>query len=139
MLRCNKILNGAAIQHLMLSIGDGNSVFAQLERQIMQSNQKTALTAVRPAEGQVFARTHAALANSARSFQTRQQVSRELALLSDRALADLGLYRSDIAGFARDASRIEGAEGVFSALTADLKALLGFHGATGTAGRKMTW
>jgi uncharacterized protein YjiS (DUF1127 family) len=109
-----------------------------LERQIMQSNQKAVLISVRPAEGQVFARTRAALANSARSFQTRQQVSRELALLSDRALADLGLYRSDIAGFARDASRIEGAEGVFSAVAADLKALLGFQGTAGTAGRP-TW
>jgi uncharacterized protein YjiS (DUF1127 family) len=99
----------------------------------MQSNQKAALSAVRPAEGQVFARTRAALANSARSFQTRQQVSRELALLSDRALADLGLYRSDIATFAKDASRIAGSESVIVALAADLKALVGFHGTT--AGR----
>jgi uncharacterized protein YjiS (DUF1127 family) len=100
----------------------------------MQSNQKTVLSAVRPAEGQVLARTRAALANSARSFQTRQQVARELALLSDRALADLGLYRSDIGTFAKDASRIEGAESVIVALSADLKALVGFHGTAGKAG-----
>jgi uncharacterized protein YjiS (DUF1127 family) len=103
----------------------------------MQSNQKAALVAVRPAEGQVFARTRAALANSARSFQTRQQVSRELALLSDRALADLGLYRCDIASFSRDASRIEGAENLLAAIAADLKALLGSHGAAGAAGHRI--
>jgi hypothetical protein len=50
-------------------------------------------------------------------------------------LADLGLYRSDIRTFSRDASRIEGAESVISAVTADLKALLGFQGTAGTAGR----
>lgn len=94
----------------------------------MQTNQKAALMAARPAEGQVFARTRAALANSARSFQTRQQITRELNLLSDRALADLGLYRSDVPRFARDASRIAGAESVVAALAADLRALVGFHG-----------
>jgi uncharacterized protein YjiS (DUF1127 family) len=82
-----------------------------------------------------FARTRAAFANTARSFQTRQQVGRELALLSDRALADLGIYRSDISAFARDASRIAGAEGLISAVAADLKALLGFQGTAGAAGR----
>jgi uncharacterized protein YjiS (DUF1127 family) len=135
MLRCNKILNDRGLQHLILSMGGGNSVAACLEGQKMQSNQKAALTAVQPAEGQVLARTRAALANSARSFQTRQQVARELALLSDRALADLGLYRSDIAGFAKDASRIQGAESVIAAIAADLKALVGFQGTTGSAGR----
>ncbi len=82
-----------------------------------------------------FTRTRAALATATRSFQTRQQVTRELNLLSDRALADLGLHRSDIRAFARDASRVEGAEGLFSALAGDLKGLLGFHEAAGTAGR----
>jgi uncharacterized protein YjiS (DUF1127 family) len=82
-----------------------------------------------------FARTRAALANVARSLQTRQRVARELALLSDRALADLGIYRSDISGFARDASRIEGTEGLVSAVAADLKALLGFQGTAGAARR----
>lgn len=90
----------------------------------MQTNQTAA-----------FSRTRAAFANSARSFQTRQQVARELALLNDRALADLGLYRSDIRGFARDASRLPGAEGLISALLADLRGLLGFHGTAGAAGR----
>src|SRR5688572_15166781 len=94
----------------------------------MQTNQKAAHSATPAAEGQAFARTRAAVINTARSIQTRQQVARELSLLSDRALADLGLYRSDIRSFARDASRIEGAEGVVSALAADLKALVGFHG-----------
>jgi uncharacterized protein YjiS (DUF1127 family) len=83
-----------------------------------------------------FSRTRAAFANSARSFQTRQQIARELALLSDRALADLGIYRSDIRGFARDASRIPGAESVISAVAADLKALLGF---AGTANARASW
>jgi uncharacterized protein YjiS (DUF1127 family) len=82
-----------------------------------------------------FARTRAALANAARSLQTRQQITRELNLLSDRALADLGLYRADIRAFARDASRIKGAESVIAAVAADLKALLGFQGTAGTAGR----
>ncbi|MDQ7246069.1 DUF1127 domain-containing protein [Dongia sedimenti] len=101
----------------------------------MQTNQKAARSAAPTAEGQLLARTRTALANSARSLQTRQQVIRELNLLSDRALADLGLYRSDIRAFARDASRIEGAESLISALAADLKALLGFHGTAGAAGR----
>jgi len=83
----------------------------------------------------IFNRTRAALANAAQSLQIRQQVAAELALLSDRALADLGIYRSDIRSFARDASRVEGAEGLFSALAADLKALLGFESAAGAAGR----
>lgn len=95
----------------------------------MQTNQK-ATPVVQSAEGQVFSRTRAALANSARSFQTRQQVARELNLLSDRALADLGLYRGDIQAFAKDAAKIEGAESVIAALAADLKALVGFHGTT---------
>ena len=77
-----------------------------------------------------FSRTRAALANSARSLQTRQQVIRELELLSDRALADLGLYRSDIRSFARDASRIPGAESLIAALAADLRAVLPFQGST---------
>jgi uncharacterized protein YjiS (DUF1127 family) len=82
-----------------------------------------------------FARTRAALTAAARSLQIRQQVARELALLSDRALADLGLYRADIRAFARDASRIEGAESLVSAVAADLKALLGFQGTASAAGR----
>jgi uncharacterized protein YjiS (DUF1127 family) len=85
-----------------------------------------------------FSRTRAALANSARSFQTRQQITRELQLLSDRALADLGIYRSDIRAFARDASRIQGAEGVISAVAADLKAVLGSLGTAG-ATRRPSW
>jgi uncharacterized protein YjiS (DUF1127 family) len=85
-----------------------------------------------------FSRTRAALANAARSLKTRQQVARELALLSDRALADLGLYRADIRAFARDASRIPGAESLISALVADLKALLPFQGSVGAA-RHTSW
>jgi uncharacterized protein YjiS (DUF1127 family) len=83
----------------------------------------------------IFARTRAALAAAARSLQTRQQVARELTLLTDRALADLGLYRSDIRAFARNASRIEGAESLVSAVAADLKALVGFQGTADAAGR----
>ena len=82
-----------------------------------------------------FARTRAAFASAARSLQTRQQVARELNLLSDRALADLGLHRSDIRAFSRDASRIPGSESIVSAIVADLKALLGFQGTAGAAGR----
>ena len=83
-----------------------------------------------------FSRTRAALANWARGLQTRQQITRELALLSDRALADLGLYRADIRSFARDASRIPAAERLVSAVAADLKALLGF---AGTANARASW
>jgi len=97
----------------------------------MTTNQKATGSVAQTAEGQVLARTRVALANSARSFQTRQRVMRELNLLSDRALADLGLYRSDIAAFSRSASRIEGAESLIAALAADLKALVGFHGGVG--------
>jgi uncharacterized protein YjiS (DUF1127 family) len=79
---------------------------------------------------QSFTRTRAALANAARSLQTRQQIVRELGLLSDRALADLGLYRGDIRSFARDASRIPGAESLISAIAADFRALLTFQGST---------
>jgi len=82
-----------------------------------------------------FIRTRAAFASAARSLKAREQLARELALLSDHALADLGLYRSDIRGFARDASRIEGAESLISAIAADLKGLLGFPGTAGAAGR----
>jgi uncharacterized protein YjiS (DUF1127 family) len=92
---------------------------------------------MQPNQTATFARTRAAFANTARSLQTRQQVIRELNLLSDRALADLGLFRSDIRAFARDASRVEGAESVVSALAADLKALLGFDGTIGAAGRRI--
>jgi uncharacterized protein YjiS (DUF1127 family) len=113
MLRCNKFLNGISVLHLILSIGDGNSVLAAWKDEKMQTNQTA------------FARTRTALANAARSLQTRQQVIRELDLLSDRALADLGLYRSDIRAFARDASRIKGAESLVSAVIADLKGLIG--------------
>ena len=84
----------------------------------------------------MFSRTRAAFANSARSLQTRQQITRELALLSDRALADLGLYRADIRSFARDASRVPGAESVISAVAADLKALVGF---TRAADARASW
>jgi uncharacterized protein YjiS (DUF1127 family) len=104
--------------HLILSVGDGNSASPLGKTKKMQTNQTA-----------TFSRTRAAFANSVRSLQTRQQIARELALLSDRALADLGLYRSDIRAFARDASRIPGAESVIAALAADLKALVGFSGA----------
>ncbi len=100
----------------------------------MQTNQKATRTAT-PIEGQTFARTRAAFSNAARSLQMRDQIARELTLLSDRALLDLGIYRSDIRAFARGASRIEGAESVISAVAADLKALLGFQGTAGAAGR----
>jgi len=100
----------------------------------MQTNQKATRTAT-PTEAQTFARTRAAFSNLARSLRTRQQVILELDLLSDRALADLGIYRSDIRAFARDASRIEGAEGMISAVAADLKAILGFQGTASAAGR----
>src|SRR5215218_315131 len=112
MLRCNKVLNSSVLLHLILSIGDGNGVLAAWKDEKMQTNQTA-----------TFTRTRAAFANAARSFQTRQQVGRELALLSDRALADLGIYRTDIRAFARAASRIEGAESLVSAIAGDLKAV----------------
>ncbi|HVO02714.1 MAG TPA: DUF1127 domain-containing protein [Candidatus Cybelea sp.] len=91
----------------------------------MTMNRKAAEAAAQTADGRTFARTRAALANSARSYGTRQRIMRELSLLSDRALADLGLFRSDIETFARDASRIAGAEALPKAFAADLRALIG--------------
>jgi len=89
----------------------------------MTTNQKATL-AVAPAAGTgSFARTRLSLANFARSFRTRRRVVRELNLLSDRSLSDLGLFRSDIQAFARDASRIEAAESLLAAISADLKGL----------------
>jgi uncharacterized protein YjiS (DUF1127 family) len=120
-----KSITASDFLHLILSIGDGNSVSAAWKDKKMQTNQTAS-----------FSRTRAALANSARSLQTRQQIARELALLSDRALADLGLYRADIRSFARDASQTPGAESVISAVAADLKALLGF---AGTANARASW
>ena len=130
MLQCNIFLNNSPRQHLSLSIGDGNGAARWLGDQIMQTNQKVGRAdhAARSVEGQAFPRTRAALVNAARSARMRQQVARELSLLSDRALADLGIYRSDIRGFARNASRIADAESVVAALAADLKGLFGFHG-----------
>ena len=104
----------------------------RLKGKKMQSNQKATASVAPNASREPFARTRAALANSARSLQTRQRVERELTLLSDRALADLGLFRSDIPTFARSAGRIAGAESLTAALSADLKAL--FHGRTSIVG-----
>jgi uncharacterized protein YjiS (DUF1127 family) len=89
----------------------------------MTRNQKATVSVAPNASGESFSRTRASLANFARSLQTRQRVERELTLLSDRALADLGLYRSDINTFARNASRIPGTQRLSAAVLADLQAM----------------
>jgi uncharacterized protein YjiS (DUF1127 family) len=108
----------------------------------MQSNQKATSPIARgvapSASRDILARTRVALANSARSLQTRQRVERELNLLSDRALADLGLFRSDIREFSRNAGRIPGAESLTSALSADFKALLEGRSSLATLWRTST-
>jgi len=73
--------------------------------------------------GGSFARTRLNLAKSAQSAEMRQRVIRELSALSDRALLDIGIFRSDINTFARQASSIPGHEPLPQALMADLRAL----------------
>ena len=69
----------------------------------------------------LFPRTRQSLANSARSLQTRKQIVTELERLTDRALADIGIYRCDINAFAKHASRNRQGEPVIQALHADLR------------------
>ena len=61
------------------------------------------ISVVNRAQG-LFARTRQSLANAAKRLETHERIARELNSLSDRALADIGLYRSDINEFAAAAS-----------------------------------
>jgi uncharacterized protein YjiS (DUF1127 family) len=71
----------------------------------------------------LFPRTRQSLANAATRLETRQRIERELNSLSERALADIGLYRSDINEFAYAASVSPASEPLLHALLADLKTL----------------
>jgi hypothetical protein len=62
--------------------------------------------------------------------ETRNRIAQELASLSDRALADIGLYRSDISRIALEASHVSKSEPLARALLADLRAL--FRSRAGT-------
>ena len=72
----------------------------------------------------LFPRTRQTLANAAKRLETRQRVARELNSLSDRALADIGLYRSDISEFADAASVSPASEPMFQAVAADIRQIL---------------
>ena len=85
---------------------------------------ETRSSQARSSNSGLFPRTRRSLANTARRLDTRNRVARELSLLSDRALADIGIYRSDINRFAIDASVQPESDALFVALLADLKALL---------------
>jgi uncharacterized protein YjiS (DUF1127 family) len=64
------------------------------------------------------------LAKAAKRLNARQRVENELGSLSDRALADIGLYRSDISEFAYAASVSPASEPLFRALFADVRQLV---------------
>src|SRR3954451_3019144 len=72
----------------------------------------------------LFPQTRRSLANAAKRLETRQRIERELNSLSDRALADIGLYRSDISEFAYAASVSPASEPLFQAIAADLRRIL---------------
>ena len=78
----------------------------------------------------LFQRTSQALANAAKRLEIRQRIERELNSLSDRALADIGLYRSDISEFAYNASVAPASEPLFQAIAADLRRILRSRKAT---------
>jgi len=83
----------------------------------------TQSTAARRSSG-LFPRTQRSLANAAARLEARQRIERELGSLSDRALADIGLYRSDISEFAYAASTSPASEPIFQALAADFRRIL---------------
>ena len=64
----------------------------------------------------LFPRARQSLANAAKRLEIRQRVERELGSLSDRALADIGLYRSDISEFATAASVSPASEPLLQAI-----------------------
>ncbi|HVT52372.1 MAG TPA: DUF1127 domain-containing protein [Dongiaceae bacterium] len=72
----------------------------------------------------LFPRARQSLANAAKRLEIRQRVERELGSLSDRALADIGLYRSDISEFATAASVSPASEPLLQAIAADFRHLL---------------
>ena len=72
----------------------------------------------------LFPRTRQSLANAAKRLETYQRIERELNSLSDRALADIGLYRSDISEFAAAASISPASEPLLQAFAADVRRIL---------------
>jgi uncharacterized protein YjiS (DUF1127 family) len=81
-------------------------------------------TAAVPRSRSLLPRTRQSLANAAKRLETRQRIERELNALSDRALADIGLYRSDISEFATAASVSPASEPLLQAIAADFRHLL---------------
>jgi hypothetical protein len=67
--------------------------------------------------------------------RTRQRIERELNSLSERALADIGLYRSDINEFAYAASVSPASEPLLQAVLADIRQLLRVRKASGFTAR----
>ena len=81
------------------------------------------ITAARRSQS-LFPRTRQSLANAAERLEIRQRIERELGSLSDRALADIGLYRSDINEFAYAASVAPASEPLLQAIAADFRQIL---------------
>ena len=92
------------------------------------------ITAARRSQS-LFPRTRQSLTNAGARLETRQRIERELNSLSDRALADIGLYRSDINEFSYAASLSPESEPLFQALMADLKSIVRGRKATGFTAR----
>ena len=83
----------------------------------------------------LFPRTRQSLANAAKRLETRQRIERELSSLSDRALADIGLYRSDINEFAYAASVSPASEPLLQVVLADIRQLFRGRKASGFTAR----
>jgi uncharacterized protein YjiS (DUF1127 family) len=83
----------------------------------------------------LFPQTRQSFANAAKRLETRQRIERELNALSDRALADIGLYRSDINEFAYAASVSPASEPLIQAVITDFKNLARGRKAAGFTAR----
>jgi uncharacterized protein YjiS (DUF1127 family) len=89
----------------------------------MTPNQPNASSARSAHAPGLFPRTRRSLALGRARLETRRRIIRELALLSDRALADMGIYRWDISAFAHQATAGRHSEPLFRALLTDLRGL----------------
>src|SRR5689334_16893563 len=96
---CNAEISCASLRNRPTLIDRRRSI----DRRTDLESPMTKSTAVRLSQSP-FARTRQALANAATRLNARRRVEQELGSLSDRALADIGLYRSDISEFAYAAS-----------------------------------